>query len=153
MVDALDAGAAMQAVLADRAPVAPHGGVELERHAARVAREQCAALERHLTEFGRQPARAEPVRGLVEVLLLADLVAERVAERLAGLAQHDRMVIALLDAAQVERVLGLLGREQPEAVRIERARGGEIRDPEHHMARTQDVERRVEDGGLERHGL
>ena len=54
---------------------------------------------------GRQVAAAEPERGAVEIFFAGELEAERM--RLAGACapQHDRMMVALLDAAQVERIL------------------------------------------------
>ena len=56
----------------------------------------------------RKIAAAEPEGGAVEVCFARKLEAERTHVRRARLPQHDRMVIALLDAAQIERFIGLV---------------------------------------------
>src|SRR5215831_7240538 len=56
------------------------------------------------------------------------------------------MMIALLDPAQIERIRGLVGRQQPEAIDIEGPAAGKVADAELDMARAHDVERRIEDG-------
>src|SRR5215831_1729038 len=55
------------------------------------------------------------------------------------------MMIALLDPAQIERIRGLVGHQQPEAIDIEGLAAGKVADTELDMARAHDVERRVED--------
>src|SRR5215813_2278223 len=56
------------------------------------------------------------------------------------------MMIALFDFAQIERIRGLVGRQQPEAIDIEGPAAGKVADAELDMARAHDVERRIEDG-------
>ena len=56
------------------------------------------------------------------------------------------MVVALLDAAQIERVLGLVADQKSEAIDIEGARAREIADAKLDVARPHDVERRIENG-------
>ena len=62
-------------------------------------------------------------------------------------------MIALFDAAQIERVLVLVGDDVAEAVDIERARARQVGHAELGMARAHDVERRIEDGIAEGHQL
>ena len=54
------------------------------------------------------------------------------------------MMVALLDAAQIERIGGLVADQQPEAIDIEGARARQIAHAKLDMARAHDVERRVE---------
>ena len=62
-------------------------------------------------------------------------------------------MIALFDAAQIERVLVLVGDDVAEAVHVERARLCEVRNAELDVARAHDVERRIEDGIAQGHSL
>ena len=61
-------------------------------------------------------------------------------------------MVALLDAAQVERVVGLVADQEPETIDIEGARAGEVAHAEFDMARAHDVERRVENRLADGHG-
>src|SRR5205085_3636453 len=67
------------------------------------------------------------------------------------LAQHDGVMVALLDAAQIERVTVLVGNNVAEAIHIERARAQDVGDAELDVARAHDVERRIEHGIAEGH--
>ena len=60
-------------------------------------------------------------------------------------------MIALLDAAQIERVLVLVRDDVAEAIDVERARLRQIGDAELDVARAHDVERRIEDGIAQHH--
>ena len=60
-------------------------------------------------------------------------------------------MIALFHAAQIERVLVLVGDDVAEAVDIERARGRKVGHAELDVARAHDVERRIEDGIAQGH--
>ena len=62
------------------------------------------------------------------------------------------MMVALLDAAQVKRILGLIADQKPEAIDIEGARAAEIAHAELDMAGAHDVEGRVENRVADRHG-
>ena len=106
---------------------------------------QRAALERHLGERGREVPAREPGGGAVEIVFAGELEAERMDIRLAPGAQHDRMMVALLDRAQIERLARLLGDEIAEAIDIECARRGEIAHAEFDVARAHHVEWRIED--------
>ena len=61
-------------------------------------------------------------------------------------------MVALFDAAQVERIVGLVADQEPEAIHVECARTAEIAHAELDMACAHDVERRVEDRLVDRHG-
>ena len=101
--------------------------IELERVALGVGGVQRAALERHLDELRRQlPLLEEGVRA-VEVLLAADLEAEPLGHRLRPPLQHERVMVALLHAAEIDRVLaGLLVTCRPMALVVEGAAGAEV---------------------------
>ncbi len=77
--------------------------------------------------------------------------------RSAGLPQHDRVMVALLDAAQIERVrlLGgfLGGLHEPQAIHIERAGAAEVAHAERDVARPHHVERRLQIRLNERHAV
>ena len=135
-----------------------HGGlihlrVEVERHAEHVGGAQGAALMRQIRKRGRQVAAAEPEGGAVEVFFAGELEAERAHVGLARAPQHDRMVVALLDAAQIERVVGLVADQKAEAIDIEGARAAEVAHAELDMACAHDIERRVENGFADRHAV
>ena len=143
---------ALVAVVVLQQPLALlHGEIELDRHPERIDRLQRAPLIRPLDERVPQPLALEELRRLVEVLLAADLEAE--VMRLGGVAllQHQRVVLPLLDAAQVERVLRLVLDDEAERALVEGAAAAEIGDAERHMARAHDVERRIENVARHRH--
>jgi hypothetical protein len=121
VIDALDPRALVGRVLLQHRFHAIHLEVEVDRHADRIDRAQRAALERHIWPRHRQLAALEPCGGLVEILLAADLEADREGGDILRLAQHHRMVIALLHPAQIERVLVLVARDVAEAIDIEGA--------------------------------
>ncbi len=146
VVDALDARALIGRIFLQHRGHAIHLEIEIERHADRIGGAQRAALERHVRPRHRQVARVEPFGGLVEIVFAADLEAERERRDVVRLAQHDRVMVALLDAAQIERVAVLVGDEIAEAIDIEGARAGEVGHAEFDMARAHDIERRIEDG-------
>ena len=85
-----------------------------------------AALMRQIRERSRQVAAAKPESGAVEVFLAGELEAERVHLGLACAPQHNRMMVTLLDATQVQRILGFIADQKPEAIDIEGARAAEI---------------------------
>jgi len=61
------------------------------------------------------------------------------------------MMVALLDAAQVERILSLVADQKSEAIDVEGARAGEIADAKLDVARAHDGERRIENRIADRH--
>ena len=66
------------------------------------------------------------------------------------------MMVALLDAAQIKRVIGLVADQEPEAIDIEGARALKVAHAELDMACAHHIERRVEnrlaDGHVPLHG-
>ena len=122
MIDTLDARALMGAVVLQHGSRLIHMRVEIERHAENIGGAQRPALMRQIRERGRQVAAAEPERRAVEILFARELEAERAHLGRARAPQHDRVVVALLDAAQVERIVGFVADQEPEAIDIEGAR-------------------------------
>src|SRR5581483_3539125 len=122
-----------------------HGGVELERHAEGIDRLERAPLVGALDELVPQPLRPEEVRGLVEVLLVADLESHMVRERFAALSEHERVMLALLHGPQIERVPVLVLEAQAERAGIEVAGATQVSDAQRNVACAHDVERRIED--------
>jgi hypothetical protein len=112
---------------------------------------QRAILKRHVRPRHRQLAALKPAGGLVEILVAADLEADRERRDNVRLAQDHRVMIALFHAAQIERVVVLVRDDVSEAIDIERARLREIGDAELDVACAHDVERRIEDGIAEGH--
>ena len=144
MIDTLDTRALMRRVFLQHRRTPVHGGVEVERHAEVIRRAQRAALIRQVRERRRQVAAAKPGFGAIKVVLAREFETERAHVGLAGLPQHQRMMIALLDGAQIEGVLALVADQKSEAIDIEGARALEIPHAELDMARAHDVERRIE---------
>src|SRR3954462_9819953 len=62
-------------------------------------------------------------------------------------------MVALLDGAQIKRVLVCVGHDIAKAIDIERARPIEVRHAEFDMAGAHDVERRIEDRIAEGHWI
>jgi hypothetical protein len=143
MVDALNAGALIGGVFLQHALGLLHAEAKIQRHAEDIRGAQRAALVRQLRERDREILAAEPEGGAVQVLLARHLEAERVSRRLARLAQHDRMMIALLDRPQIDGVRGFNRRQQPEAVDVESARSREVAHAQLDVAGTHDIERRI----------
>jgi hypothetical protein len=97
--------------------------------------------------------RREPRRGAVEIGLASELKAERVDFCYTGLPQHDRVMVALLDAAQIERIRLPGGFQEPQAVHVERACAVEIAHAERDVACPHHVERGFQVGLTNRHGV
>lgn len=129
-----------------------HREAELEGHAERVGGLQRPALARHVGEVVRQPLAAEEGGGALQVRVARHLEAERLAAGLVRPAQDEGMVLALLDAAQVEGVRRLGFDVEAEGIVVERAGTGEVRHPEHDVARAHDHEGRIGDGSGDGHG-
>jgi len=62
-------------------------------------------------------------------------------------------MVALFDAAEVERILGLFADQKPEAIRVEGPRPPEIGDAQFDMACAYNIERRIEDRIADGHGV
>ena len=135
--------AAIGAVALQHALGAVHAGAEFERHSQRVGRAQRAALLRHISELASQAVRAEEVRRAIQVFFLKHAKAEPAHDRRLVAAQHDGMMTALLQAAQVEHVARLGGNDEAERVHPEGAAAAQIADAVFDMAHAHHVERRV----------
>ncbi|KIU01201.1 hypothetical protein QU39_00195, partial [Staphylococcus aureus] len=102
------------------------------------------ALERPLDEGRGDAVLLEEFSGLVEILLVANLERHAVAGRGLRLAQHQRVVLMLFAAAQVDGfAVGVLDM-QADGVLVERAGGREIGHVQHDVAAAQHVEWRLE---------
>ncbi len=62
------------------------------------------------------------------------------------------MMVALFNAAQIERIVGLVADQEAEAIGIKGARAGKIAHAQLDMARAHDVERRIENRLADGHG-
>ena len=105
----------------------------------------------HFGKRRRQALAREIEGGAVEVFFACDLEADGVDARSSSDWQDDGMMIAFLDAAQIERVRVLVGDQIAEAIDIEGARSGEIAHAEFDVAGAHDIERRREIGRADRH--
>src|ERR1700687_1312684 len=122
-----------------------HRGIKFDLKAERVGELQRAALERLLGESISDAVLRAERRGLAEIVCLADLEAQPVAGRGRRLAQHQRVMLMLLAAAQVNRfVVAILGM-QPDGVFVKLAAGVQVNHIEHDVAAPDDIERRIED--------
>ncbi len=88
---------------------AVHPRVELERNAERIARAEGTALIGDLDPFRRQTLLVEICFGALQVIFIEHLEAELVRDACVALFQHDAMVTALLERAQVDARLVLCG--------------------------------------------
>ena len=91
------------------------------------------------------PFSEKNVAALSRSLLVADLEAQPVAGGGRCLAQHQRVMLMLLAAAQVHRLVVAVLDMQPDGGFVKRAAGVQIRHVEHDVAASDDVERRIED--------
>src|SRR5205807_8137638 len=82
-----------------------HRGIELDLEAEGIGELQGAALERRFGERIGDTVFRKERGGLVEIVLVADLEAEPVAGRGRRLAQHQRVMLMLLAAAQEYRLV------------------------------------------------
>src|SRR5437879_10307756 len=80
-----------------------HRRIEFELKAGGIGELQRAALERLLDEGVSDAVLGKERRRLVEIAVIADLEAEPAAGRDRGLPQHQRVMLMLLAAAQIDR--------------------------------------------------
>ncbi len=122
-----------------------HGGVEFDLEAEGISELQRAALERRFRK-GASDAVIGKERGrLVEIAVVADLEAEPVAGGDRRFAQHQRVMLMLLDAAQIHRAVVAVLDMEADGGLVERAAGIEIHHVEHDVAGPDDIEGRIED--------
>ena len=109
MVEPLRMAALVEVVAPQQMRALLHRGVEFDLEAEGIGELQRAALERLLGEGVGDAVLGEEAGRLVEVAVIADLEAEPVAGGGWRLAQHQRVMLMLLAAAQVDRlVVGVL---------------------------------------------
>src|SRR5262245_48167326 len=153
MVDALNPSAPMDRITLEHRWHLIHPHVEFERGPELVGGAQGAALVRNSRKRHREIAAREPSCGAVEVGFARELEAERMDFRNAGLPQHDRVMIALLDAPQIEDIRVPCGLQEPQAIHIECAGAVEVMHAELHVARPRHVERGLQIWLTNRHAV
>ncbi len=145
VVEPLRMATLVEVVTAQQVRPLVHPGIELDRISQRIGELQRAALERLLGEAGGDAVLLQEGGGLVEVALVADLESHAVAGVRLGLAQHQRVVLVLFVAAEVDGVAVGVFDMQADGVFVECSVRCEIGDVQHDVAGTQDVEWRIED--------
>src|SRR5258708_10042568 len=120
-------------------------GIELDLKAERIGELKRAALERLIHECVGAPGFRQEGGCLVEIAFVADVEAQAIAGGGRRLAQHERVMLVLLAAAQVDRFVVAILDMQADGVFVELAAGIEVRDIEHGVAAPDDVERWIED--------
>src|SRR4249919_3927600 len=108
-----------------------HRGVELDLKTEGIGKLQRAALERLLGKPVLDTVRREESGGLVEIAVVADLEAQPVAGGRLRLAQHQRMMLMLLAAAQVYRLVVAVLDMQADGGLVKRGACVQIRYVEH----------------------
>src|SRR5262249_36225472 len=145
MVEPLRMAAAIEVVPSQEMRALLHGGVKLDLETEGVGDLQGAALERLLGESVLDAVLGEEARRLVEIALIADLEAEPAAGGRLRLAQHQRVMLVLLAAAQVDRVQVCVLDVEADSGLVEIAACSQIGHVEHDVAGADDVEGRIED--------
>jgi hypothetical protein len=98
-----------------------------------------------LDERVLDPLRLEGARSLVEILLAGDFEAKAMRGRHLAVAQHQGVMLPLLDAAQIEDpTVGVLDNEA-EGLGIEGSATAEVGDTQGDVAAANDVEGGIED--------
>src|SRR5262245_2540324 len=145
MVDALRAGAVEQFEVHDPSRLGRHGRADFERRARNIDGVQAAALERHVDEARRQPARLEVRLREIEVVLGEHAHPDTLAGGRAAGLQYQAMVAAFLQAAQIERGFVLVAHHEAERLDIEGTALRQVGHSEYHVARACDGEGGSED--------
>src|SRR6202790_1586544 len=145
MVEPLRMAALVEIVATQQMGALLHRGIELDLKAEGVGEMQRAALERLLGEPIADAVFRTEAGCLLEIVFVADLEAEPAAGGARRPAQHQRVMLMLLAAAQVHRVIVAVLDMQPNGVFIKLAAGVEVHHIEHDVAAADDVEWRVED--------
>ena len=145
MIDPLRMATSVEIVAAKQKRAPLHRCVKLELEAEGIGELQRAALEWLLGEGAGDALLLEKGGGLVEVGLVADLETQPVAGGRRRLAQHQRMMLMLLAAAQIERfVVAVLDMEADSGF-VKLAADARISHVEHNMTAANDVEWWIED--------
>jgi hypothetical protein len=122
-----------------------HRRIKFDLEAERIGELQRAALERLLRKGVSDPVLRKERGGLVEIVFVADLESESISGGARRLAQHHRVMLMLLAAAQIHRSVVAILDVQPDGVFIKLAAGVQVHHVKHDMAAPDDVERRIED--------
>ena len=121
-----------------------HRRIEFEPITERIGDVQGTALIGPVDEAVDQPVLGKEAARLVEIVFVADLEAEPCRSGRVRLAQHQRMMLMLLTAAQVSGGVVAVFDMQANDLVVKLDALVQIDDVEHHMAGADDVERRIE---------
>ena len=121
MVEPLRVAALVEVVAPQQMRPLVHRGIEFDLEAEGIGELQRAALERLLGEGIGDAVLGKEAGGLVEIAVIADLEAEPVAGRDRRFAQHQRVMLMLLAAAQVHRLVVAVLDMEADGVLVERA--------------------------------
>src|SRR6186713_2793550 len=122
-----------------------HRRIEFELEASGIGELQGAALERLVGKGVSDAVLRKEAGGLVEIAVIADLEAEPAAGGDRCLAQHQRVMLMLLAAAQIDRLVVAVLDMQADGGLVERAAPVEVDDIEHGVTAADDVEGGIED--------
>lgn len=107
-----------------------------------------AGLDLRIDPGHRATELAEVLLETLQGLMRPDAEAEVAQARLGAEAEAQAVMQPFLEAAKVERVVGLLGDDEAEQVDVEGPRAGEVGDDELGMGGPHDVERRRDPVGI-----
>src|SRR6202022_1077873 len=144
VVEPLRMAALVEIVAAQQMRALLHRCIEFDLEAERIGELQRAALERLLRKRVCYPVLRKKGGCLVEIVLVADLESQAVAGGARRLAQHQRVMLMLLAAAQVHRLFVAILSMQPDGVFVKLAAGIQIHHVKDEVAAPDDVERRIE---------
>src|SRR5882757_2748768 len=151
MIEPLRMAALVEVVAPQQMRALVHRRIEFDLEAERIGELQRAALERLLGKRVGDAVLGKEAHSLVEIAFIADPEAEPVAGRRLRLAQHQRVMLMLLGAAQVHRLVVAVLDMEANSVFVEVTAGVQIRHVEHGVAGADDVERWIEDVCWYRH--
>ena len=123
MIEPLRMAAFIEVVTPQQMRALVHRRIEFELEAGRIGELQRAALERLLDEGVGDAVFGKEAGGLVEIAVIADLEAETAAGRNRGLPQHQRVMLMLLAATQVDRLVVAVLDMEADGRLVERAAG------------------------------
>src|SRR5258708_36948212 len=126
--------------------------VEFELETGGIGELQGAALERLFGEGVGDAVLGKEAGGLVEIAVIADLEAEPAAGRDRRFPQHQRVMLMLFAAAQIDRLVVAVLDMEADGGLVERAALVEVHDIEHSMAAADDIERRGGEKWRQRRG-
>src|SRR5262245_17104741 len=116
-----------------------HRRVEFELETRRVGKLQGTALERLVDEGVGDAVLGKETGGLVEIAVITDLEAEPATGSDRGLPQHQRVMLMLLAATQINRLVVAVLDMEADGVLVECAALVEVDDVKHSVAAADDV--------------